>query len=82
MMTVIKSSDVFSCYVNAVSYGEGSTTETSITLTNFRIGCGPTDNTAVEYWVGNIYIINIYNRALSLSEITSLYDGYKTIYNI
>jgi hypothetical protein len=82
MMTVIKSSNVFSCYVNAVSYGVGSTTTTSITLSNFRIGCGPSANIGVEYWVGNIYVINIYNRAISPSEVTSLYDGYKTIYNI
>ena len=82
MMTVIKSSNVFSCYVNAVSYGVGSTTTTSINLVNFRIGCGPSENIGVEYWTGNIYVINIYNRAISPSEVTSLYNGYKTIHNI
>lgn len=82
MMTVIKASNVFSCYVNGVSYGVGSTVANTITLTNFRIGATPSTSYSTEYWTGNIYNINIYNKALSASEVLQNYNAQKSRFNL
>jgi hypothetical protein len=82
MMTVIKKSNVFSCYVNEIAYGVGSTVASTITLSNFRIGTTPSTSYSAEYWTGNIYNINIYNKALSAAEVLQNYNAQKSRFNL
>jgi hypothetical protein len=66
-------------YLNGALAGSGSGTLGAITNVNFIIG-GEKSNIAFSLFNGSIDDIRIYNRVLSASEISVLYNSRKHLY--
>ena len=60
------------CYLNTILKKIGSSTSTIGDTTNFRIG---SINSGGERFIGNIFNIQVYNRALSPQEIKQNYNS-------
>ncbi|MBW8012842.1 MAG: LamG domain-containing protein [Chloroflexi bacterium] len=65
----------YNFYINGVGAGSGTQNRGTTISETVKIGWSGYAN-ANEYWKGKIDDVRIYNRALSQTEITSLYDSY------
>ena len=75
-ITITRSSNIDTTYVNSVNYG---TVGNSVTLSgNWEIGRWAYSPS--HYWNSNIYQVQLYNRALSASEVLQNYNATKTRY--
>jgi hypothetical protein len=78
-LTATRSGSNLSIYLDGILVDTGSSGDTIGTTTNFRIGA----NTAgTERFIGYIYNLKIYNRALPQSEIINNYDALKRRYKL
>jgi hypothetical protein len=78
-LTATRSGSNLSIYLDGVLVDTGSSGDTIGTTTNFRIGA----NTAgSERFIGYVYNLKIYNRALPQSEIISNYNALKNRYKL
>jgi hypothetical protein len=78
-LTATRSGSNLSIYLDGVLVDTGSSGDTIGTTTNFRIGA----NTAgTERFIGYVYNLKIYNRALPQSEIISNYNALKNRYKL
>jgi len=78
-LTATRSGSNLSIYIDGILVDTGSSGDTIGTTTNFRIGA----NTAgTERFIGYIYNLKIYNRALPQSEIINNYNALKRRYKL
>ncbi len=78
-LTATRSGSNLSIYLDGILVDTGSSGDTIGTTTNFRIGA----NTAgTERFIGYIYNLKIYNRALPQSEIINNYNALKNRYKL
>jgi len=75
---IVKNGTNFTYYLNSISVAVSSSSATQ-TLVPFFIGG---DNTAGEYFVGSVAITQVYNRALSSTEITQNYNAQKSRFGL
>jgi hypothetical protein len=69
-----------SAYLNGILQKTGSSTATiGISTNQFRIG---TNTSNVERYTGQIYITQVYNRALSATEIAQNYNALKSRFGL
>jgi hypothetical protein len=63
-------------YLNGKQYGQNSSygVLTATTTNNIRIGLGYTN----YYWIGNIALVQAYNRGLTADEVTQNYNTLKS----
>jgi hypothetical protein len=75
-------------YLNGVLQSTTSTLQASNGRQNvITLGAGGTPRNigargGSNYWVGNMDVVNFYNKALSTSEVQSNYNKYKTRFNL
>jgi hypothetical protein len=67
-------------YINNTEVGRRTQTGTSRIVENLRIGTYRDNNN--RWWMGNISLIQIYNRALTLEEIQQNYNATKGRFNL
>ena len=82
MLTYGRSGNTMFCYLNGLPYGTWLTTSATPTIATPFIGTTPSANRSGDYWIGIINIIQVYNRALSQSEILQNYNSVKTKFNL
>jgi hypothetical protein len=76
-LTATRSGSNLSIYLDGNLVDTGSSADTVGTTTNFRIGA---NTSGTERFVGYIYNLKIYNRALPQSEIINNYNALKSRY--
>jgi hypothetical protein len=78
MVTAQRSSNTLLLYLNGVLQKTGSTTDSVGTASSqFRIGTNTNNTGAIEAFNGLIYSTQVYNRALSASEVLQNYNATK-----
>ena len=78
-LTATRSGSNLSIYLDGNLVDTGSSADTVGTTTNFRIGA---NTSGTERFVGYIYNLKIYNRALPQSEIINNYNALKRRYKL
>lgn len=82
MMTVLRSGTTTALYLNSILQKTGSSSDTiGTTGATFRIGDN-TNSSGGEQYKGNIYNIQVYNRALSASEINQNFQATRARFGI
>ena len=76
-LTATRSGSNLSIYLDGNLVDTGSSADTVGTTTNFRIGA---NTSGTERFVGYVYNLKIYNRALPQSEIINNYNALKSRY--
>lgn len=76
-LTATRSGSNLSIYLDGNLVDTGSSADTVGTTTNFRIGA---NTSGTERFIGYVYNLKIYNRALPQSEIINNYNALKSRY--
>ena len=74
LTTLRRSNNSTEAYLNGISKKVGSSSSTIGNVNNFRIGTNTND---IERYVGSVYTVQIYNRALSAAEISQNYNALR-----
>ena len=83
MVTAQRSSNTLLLYLNGVLQKTGSTTDSVGTASSqFRIGTNTNNAGGIEAFNGHIYSTQVYNRALSASEVLQNYNALKSRFNL
>jgi RHS repeat-associated protein len=69
------STDAMSLYVNGTREGSATNTTPFTTQGPLLIGAGIYNNARANHWSGGISDVQVYSRALSTSEVASVYGG-------
>jgi hypothetical protein len=75
---IVKNGTNFTYYLNNISAAVSSSSATQTSVPFFIGG----DNTAAEYFVGSVAITQVYDRALSASEISQNYNALKSRFGL
>ena len=75
---IVKNGTSFTYYKNSTSVNTGTSSATTSTQPFFIGG----DNTASEYFAGSIANVQVYNRALSATEISQNYNVLKSRFGL
>jgi hypothetical protein len=82
-LTLIRSGSVNTPYINGITQTSRIFTESTVLgLGRYELGWATIRNKITAYMQGNIYSTQIYNRALSASEITQNYNAQKGRYGL
>jgi hypothetical protein len=77
MVTIVYTGSTVGCYINAVSAGTIATSS-NITNTGVNLDIAAVRNSPGYLLSGSVSDVRFYNRALSQSEITKLYNSYNS----
>jgi len=75
---IVKNGTNFTYYLNNISAAVSSSSATQTSVPFFIGG----DNTAAEYFVGSVAITQVYDRALSVTEIAQNYNALKSRFGL
>lgn len=78
----VRASNTFSCYINNVLRGTPFTVSVDINLANQSFFIMRSTHTTSQFINGRISVFKIYNRALSVSEISENYNNLKNRYGL
>ena len=79
--TLVRNSGVFTFYIDTISSGTYTTDTNNYSDTSYHIG-GDGPPTSSYWFQGNIATTQIYNRALTQSEVTQNYNALKDRYGL
>jgi hypothetical protein len=75
---VVERSSTMRAYKNAVLVGSATAPAGSVSNASVNLNIGRSTESSSFYWAGNIAIVRIYNKALTVAEITQNYEAQKS----
>jgi len=78
VVAVVQRGSTMRTYKNAVLTNSATAPAGSVSSASNNLNIGRSSESSSLYWPGNIAIVRIYNRALSLAEISQNYEAQKS----
>jgi hypothetical protein len=82
MVSITTSGTTATLYINENSVSSAAFTSTNNSTASFNIGRITVPAPPSEYWNGSISNLQIYNRALSATEISQNYNAQKSRFGL